>query len=226
MTGGRYVPVMPAGLLLDVPVLPGARCVPGNSDLPPGFWDADASAAEHRAAIAVCRACPALDMCRSWFNGLTKSQKPTGIIAGSSYALYPTRTPAAAVRRDVTVHAGLAVAVGIAYGTDVRRNGRSLGKRRAASLAYRQEHAEQIAARKRELYDISNKRRRERRAASPEAVRAAERARYAANRDAVNEQRRAARAADPEPYRAADRARWPERKRQRAQKSPPPGIPR
>ncbi|SBS77292.1 hypothetical protein MHPYR_410002 [uncultured Mycobacterium sp.] len=35
-----------------------------------------------RRAVAACNACPALDACTAWFDGLSPRQRPTGVVAG------------------------------------------------------------------------------------------------------------------------------------------------
>ncbi|MGV0740331.1 hypothetical protein ABQF35_28630 [Mycobacterium syngnathidarum] len=75
-----------AELLAGVPALPGSRCK-GRADL------FERCVAEHgrtqyeahharTAALRLCAECPALDPCRSWFNGLRPAQRPRGVVAG------------------------------------------------------------------------------------------------------------------------------------------------
>ncbi len=70
------------GALAGVPRLDGANCL--------GLWslfdepepgDTDGRDA-NRAAVELCRTCPALDDCRTWLDSLRPKDRPTGVIAG------------------------------------------------------------------------------------------------------------------------------------------------
>ncbi|MBP2455683.1 hypothetical protein [Mycolicibacterium lutetiense] len=66
------------------PALPGARCR-GKHHL---FDEADKHEApetteqRHAQALGLCRRCPALASCQTWFDTLTPSKRPPGVIAG------------------------------------------------------------------------------------------------------------------------------------------------
>lgn len=94
MTRSRKSPPAPDGplglliaILSDTPRLPGALC----RDHPDLFDATHASGkaamtrhlTEARAAAkAVCRACPAIDPCGQWADGLRPSERPGGVVAG------------------------------------------------------------------------------------------------------------------------------------------------
>ncbi|KMO82303.1 hypothetical protein [Mycolicibacterium chlorophenolicum] len=80
------------GLLRGIPDLPGARCK-GKAQL----FEATIGEYRHRAgrpptsdelgharrrALSVCRACPALSLCRAYLDGLPLAQRPRGVVAG------------------------------------------------------------------------------------------------------------------------------------------------
>lgn len=81
--------------LRSVPRLPGARCR-GQSDLfderhtdePEDDW-------QHRSqtALHLCRTCPALAGCQTWFADLPRHQQPPGVIAGQINQPEPARRP-------------------------------------------------------------------------------------------------------------------------------------
>lgn len=76
-----------AGLLAAIcqaPDLPGALCKGLNRLFDPAEQHEPAPEVErrHRIALETCRACPALDRCREWFDGLPKRDRPQGVIAG------------------------------------------------------------------------------------------------------------------------------------------------
>lgn len=72
------------------PALPGARCR-GRHHLfdEQGAHEAPETAAErHQQALGLCRLCPALASCQTWFDTLTPSNRPPGVVAG-----HPAPTP-------------------------------------------------------------------------------------------------------------------------------------
>jgi WhiB family redox-sensing transcriptional regulator len=85
------------GAINAAPRLPGARCV-GLSETfdpaPPGTQPV-AQAQRTAAAVAICRACPAITACRSWWDGLRPCDRPVGIVAGrvSVPGAKPRRAP-------------------------------------------------------------------------------------------------------------------------------------
>jgi hypothetical protein len=70
--------------LAGAPALPGAKCR-GRShlfdDATPGESD-DVVAQRHLQALGLCERCPALFRCQDWFDELTPSQRPEGVVAG------------------------------------------------------------------------------------------------------------------------------------------------
>lgn len=70
--------------LAGVPVLRSARCRGHHATFdPPGDGEAaDTAAARHAQALTICSACPALEPCRAWVEGLPNKQKPSGVVAG------------------------------------------------------------------------------------------------------------------------------------------------
>lgn len=80
----------------QIPELPGARCrnrhelfdatIVGRRGAPPDDLEYARSA-----AVRLCRACPALDPCRAWFEALPATQRPRGVVAGSLNN--PTKEP-------------------------------------------------------------------------------------------------------------------------------------
>jgi WhiB family transcriptional regulator, redox-sensing transcriptional regulator len=70
--------------LASAPRLPGAVCV-GHSDIwSPTEPDLDDTDTTERIAFAVkvCRRCPALTVCRTWFDSLRPQDRPRGVVAG------------------------------------------------------------------------------------------------------------------------------------------------
>lgn len=66
------------------PALPGARCRGRHhlfDELQRGEPVAVAGQ-RHLQAIGLCQACPSLNPCRAWFDGLKPSKRPTGVTAG------------------------------------------------------------------------------------------------------------------------------------------------
>lgn len=76
--------------LAGVPDLPGARCK-GRADLfeatvgvrpIDGRPTRDELERARSEALRVCAACPALDPCRVWLDGLRPTRRPRGVVAG------------------------------------------------------------------------------------------------------------------------------------------------
>lgn len=66
------------------PALPGARCR-GRSHLfdGPGQNEDNATVTfRHDHALRLCRGCPALHACRTWFDSLPERERPEGVVAG------------------------------------------------------------------------------------------------------------------------------------------------
>ena len=73
-----------AELLRGTPKLDGA-CVgrwPGLWDPPTKDEDPPDSEYRHSRALTICRNCSCLDACASWVEGLPRSQRPAGVVAG------------------------------------------------------------------------------------------------------------------------------------------------
>ena len=72
------------GALNGIPHLPGALCKGRAADFDEQAADEDDDDAVQRQlhALDLCRACPSLDACESWFLSLAPSKKPVGVIAG------------------------------------------------------------------------------------------------------------------------------------------------
>ncbi|BBY10997.1 hypothetical protein [Mycobacterium marseillense] len=97
-----------ATLLADLPNLRGARCV-NRADLfertideyrVDGRPSAEELDAARAAALRLCRACPAVQLCRRWLDGLSPARRPRGVVAGlvvGSTGL-PSKTGATAER--------------------------------------------------------------------------------------------------------------------------------
>lgn len=66
------------------PALPGARCrgrhhlfdEQGKNETP------EAAAERHTQALGLCRLCPSLAGCTTWFDTLPASRRPKGVVAG------------------------------------------------------------------------------------------------------------------------------------------------
>jgi WhiB family redox-sensing transcriptional regulator len=70
--------------LAGAPALVGARCR-GKGHLFDGASPgerAEVVAARHNQAVGLCQHCPALDRCRTWVDGLPRSKRPEGVVAG------------------------------------------------------------------------------------------------------------------------------------------------
>ena len=68
----------------QAPVLPGARCR-GKAHLFDPRGDNEAAEVvdqRHAQAVGLCQRCPSLSACATWFDGLPKSKRPTGVVAG------------------------------------------------------------------------------------------------------------------------------------------------
>ncbi|WP_179964995.1 helix-turn-helix domain-containing protein [Mycolicibacterium sarraceniae] len=83
LTARVSLPEFLAGLAAACPPLPGARCR-DQVDL----FDRTAAKdqAASTAALALCRACPAREACRAWFDNLPPDQRPIGVVAGQIVA--------------------------------------------------------------------------------------------------------------------------------------------
>jgi len=71
-------------VLTGAPALPGARCR-GRTHIFDGAApdeNPDTTAARHAQAVSLCRHCPSLTRCESWFLDLKPSNRPTGVVAG------------------------------------------------------------------------------------------------------------------------------------------------
>ena len=71
-------------ILHGVPSLPGALC-PDHPHVFQASSDcADPETREYAIATAVrlCKACPALDICRDWIDHQPAAQRPPGVVAG------------------------------------------------------------------------------------------------------------------------------------------------
>lgn len=203
MTAHRYYRPPLAGLLAGAPDLRDGLCQPGNSTLPPGSWDCDASPAAAVAAIAECGRCPVLGRCRAWLDGLPRRDRPSGVVAGRriAYLWYARDDDDVDLRSASTaVTAAPATATATARPPAARKY---TSAKKARNLAYHAAHRAEILARKLAYHaaraDEVNAARRAARAADPEAVRAAQRAYYEQNRDQVNERRRAKRRTETPP---------------------------
>ncbi|STZ43190.1 Uncharacterised protein [Mycolicibacterium gilvum] len=66
------------------PSLPGARCrgKPHLFDEAASDESEDVVAQRHSQALGLCRLCPALASCATWFDELPKSKRPPGVVAG------------------------------------------------------------------------------------------------------------------------------------------------
>ena len=66
------------------PSLPGARCKNRAHIFDPAVPGEDPTTvdARHTQALGLCRLCPSLTRCESWFLGLKPSSRPTGVVAG------------------------------------------------------------------------------------------------------------------------------------------------
>lgn len=70
--------------LVGAPALPGARCR-GRSALfdEQGKDEApETTEQRHQQALGLCRLCPALASCQTWFDTLKPSWRPPGVVAG------------------------------------------------------------------------------------------------------------------------------------------------
>lgn len=82
---------------LNLPDLPGAKCVEGNSELPSACWDLNASKLAHTAAAFIClNTCPVLAACHAWYSSLNRYQRASGVIAGRLRPGAPERPRSAA----------------------------------------------------------------------------------------------------------------------------------
>lgn len=177
-------------MIIPDAVRDGGLCIGYRAGLPPSAWDADTGPVLRQLAVRTCGQCPALAPCGQWLDGLPRSRRPGGVVAGRLIA---------APRSDgqeVTVRAGLATATATAQRPAARKY---TAAKKARNATYHRAHRDALLVRKRAYYaaraDEWNAARRAARAADPEPVRAAARAAYWARRDEINARRRAARAA-------------------------------
>lgn len=70
--------------LAGAPALVGARCRGRGHlfDVAERGEDPEVVAARHNQAVGLCQHCPALDRCRAWVNGLPRTKRPEGVVAG------------------------------------------------------------------------------------------------------------------------------------------------
>lgn len=73
-----------AAALHGIPDLDDAACVGMWAAFDPAEPDENTDDIEyrHNAALALCKACPALPDCSAWFDSLKPSQRPPGVVAG------------------------------------------------------------------------------------------------------------------------------------------------
>jgi hypothetical protein len=73
-----------AAILRDIPLLQEPLCRDRYMlfDPPEPFEAAEDVAHRHEAAKRICEGCGALEMCRSMFDGLPRSRRPSGVVAG------------------------------------------------------------------------------------------------------------------------------------------------
>ena len=77
------------------PALPGARCrgrhhlfdVAGTHEAP------ETTAERHQQAIGLCRLCPSLAGCTTWFTSLPAIRRPKGVVAGQLNTPKPPGRP-------------------------------------------------------------------------------------------------------------------------------------
>lgn len=81
--------------LLGAPALPGARCRgrPHMFDEQQPDEDAEAAAQRHAQALSLCRDCPALASCTTWFDDLPRSKRPAGVVAGQLHRVNAVGRP-------------------------------------------------------------------------------------------------------------------------------------
>lgn len=95
MTAG--LAVLLADLAAGIPVLPGALCV-GSHELfdPVDRWAERPKDVQsrHRAALRLCRRCPAAEACESWVEGMPRWDRPLGVVAGKVRGVRSVRSSA------------------------------------------------------------------------------------------------------------------------------------
>lgn len=70
--------------IAGAPTLVGARCR-GRSHLFDGAArgeDPETVVERHTQAVGLCQLCPALERCQEWVDGLPRSRRPEGVVAG------------------------------------------------------------------------------------------------------------------------------------------------
>lgn len=80
---------------LLAPSFPGALCYSQWElfDRAAGGGNRAATVAARERALALCAACPALQRCRAYFDGLAPAQRPRGVCAGVLNTKRSTHTP-------------------------------------------------------------------------------------------------------------------------------------
>lgn len=72
--------------LAAAPSLPDASCRGLWDTFDPGRQeDTEALHERHRTALRVCERCPELAPCRAWLDGLPKTERPLGVVAGRRF---------------------------------------------------------------------------------------------------------------------------------------------
>ena len=80
-----FIESLLAELSHGTPELRGARCRGRGHLFDPreGRESPETVQARHAQALGLCRSCEALTACKSWLDGLPRSRKPLGVIAGT-----------------------------------------------------------------------------------------------------------------------------------------------
>jgi WhiB family redox-sensing transcriptional regulator len=69
----------------SMPLLEGARCVQHRDTFDrttDRMLGTISMITARRDALAICRTCPVLELCRAWVDSLPRSQQPVGVIGG------------------------------------------------------------------------------------------------------------------------------------------------
>lgn len=77
------------------PALPGARCRGKHHlfDQAGEREDHEVAAERHQQALGLCRLCPSLAGCTTWFTSLPASRRPKGVVAGQLNTPKPPGRP-------------------------------------------------------------------------------------------------------------------------------------